>query len=115
MLINLPGKVLRGFWGGILILFIVLLLMMNLALLHNSPFVRCTLQISLSSPSDPVRNRNLSIYNLHFSGEAAETTHFYSCVFSSLREMSLQVWKIHHCCFSEGQKGKASNILKVVA
>lgn len=58
MLINLPGKVLSGFGEGILILFIVLSLMMNLALIHNSLFVRCTLQISLSSTSDPVRNRN---------------------------------------------------------
>lgn len=58
MLINLPGKMLGGIWGGISILFIVLLLMMNLALTHKSLFVRSTLQISLSSPNDPVRNRN---------------------------------------------------------
>lgn len=62
--------------------------MMNLALIHNSLFVRCTLQISLSSSNDPVRNRN-RVFITSISQVKLLKPHIFILVCFALREKCL--------------------------
>lgn len=89
--------------GGISILFTVFITYDEFSTYtQESFFVRSTLQISLSSTSDPIRNR---VFITSISQVKLLKPHIFILVFNSLK-MSLQVVQIHHFFSSESQKNR---------